>query len=73
MYLLEETVPGKVIFIEIFRMLRAMVGLNFGAYVLDRGGADDFLYNGPKITKQIAAEFKFGLNGYSFVLETNSG
>ena len=60
---------GKSNFIEIFRMLRAMVGLNFGEYVLDRGGADDFLYNGPKVTKQITTIFEFGKNKYGFLLE----
>ena len=39
---------GKSNFVEIFRMLRAMVDQGFDDYVLTRGGADDFLFNGPK-------------------------
>jgi len=60
---------GKSNFIEIFRMLRAMIGSNLSRYVLARGGADDLLYNGPKTTKHIKAKFEFGTDKYSFVLE----
>lgn len=60
---------GKSNFVEIFRMLRAMVDQTFSNYILTRGGADDFLFNGPKITQIIEAYFKFGLNDYAFELE----
>ena len=60
---------GKSNFVEMFRMLRAMVDENFVNFISNRGGADDFLFNGPKDTKAIEAEFKFGANSYSFELE----
>ncbi|GAB6147369.1 AAA family ATPase [Desulfocicer niacini] len=67
---------GKSNFIDFFRMLRAMIELplpglhraNLKAYIADGGGSDDFLFNGPKITRQIEVEAKFGGNGYRFKL-----
>jgi len=67
---------GKSNFIEIFRMLRAMMGLplpglasaSLKTYIADGGGSDDFLFNGPKITEHIEIKTKFGLNGYRFKL-----
>lgn len=41
---------GEATSSEIFRLLR-MLARNLGGYVLSRGGADDFLFNGPKCTK----------------------
>jgi predicted ATPase len=60
---------GKSNFVELFRMLRAMVDQTFGNYVITRGGADDFLFNGPQTTPSIEAEFEFGQNAYAFALE----
>ena len=60
---------GKSNFVAIFRMLRAMVDQGLNRYIKVRGGADDFLFNGPQITSEIEAEFEFGINGYAFVLE----
>lgn len=60
---------GKSNFVEIFKMLKSMVDQNFANYIVTGGGADDFLFNGPKITKTIEAQFKFGINDYSFILE----
>ncbi len=59
---------GKSNFVEIFRMLRAMVDQSFGSYIITRGGADDFLFNGPQVTPHIQAKFEFGKNAYSFRL-----
>lgn len=67
---------GKSNFIDFFRLLRAMMELplpdisraSLKNYILESGGGDDFLFNGPKITKQIEVEMKFGLNGYRFKL-----
>ncbi len=67
---------GKSNFIDFFRMLRAMMELplpdltnaNLKAYIADGGGSDDFLFNGPRITKQIEVETRFGSNGYRFKL-----
>jgi len=63
---------GKSNFVEIFRMLRAMVDVNFANYTMNRGGADDFMFNGPKETKEIEAKFTFGDNAYGFVLKTST-
>ncbi len=60
---------GKSNFVEIFRMLRAMVDQSFENFVLTHGGADDFLFNGPQVTPLIEAEFEFGPNAYAFELQ----
>jgi predicted ATPase len=67
---------GKSNFIDFFRLLRAMMELplpeltraSLNAYITDGGGSDDFLFNGPKITKQIEVITRFGHNGYRFKL-----
>ena len=60
---------GKSNFVDMFRMLKAMVDENFANFVTGRGGADDFLFNGPKHTKMIEARFQFGDNSYAFQME----
>lgn len=65
---------GKSNFVGFFRLLRELVEQRLARLVEIEGGADRFLYLGPKITQQIRAEFYFGANGYRFVLEpTNDG
>lgn len=67
---------GKSNFIQVFRMLMAMSQKNFQKFILENGGADSFLYNGPKITERIVSEFEFqshsphakGNNQYRFIL-----
>lgn len=67
---------GKSNFVQIFRMLMAMTQKNFSTFILERGGADNFLYNGPKVTPNINIEFEFqsfsdfskGSNYYRFEL-----
>ncbi len=67
---------GKSNFVQIFRMIMAMTRKNFSRFILERGGADNFLFNGPKITQQINIEFEFqalsdqatGSNFYRFAL-----
>lgn len=67
---------GKSNFIQLFRLLSAMTRKNMLRFVLERGGADSFLFNGPKFTPEIAAEFEFdsgsdvsrGANHYRFTL-----
>ena len=71
---------GKSNFIDFFRMLRAMMELplpeltcaSLQSYTADGGGSDDFLFNGPKVTKQIEVETKLGPNGYRFKLAPTS-
>lgn len=50
---------GKSNFIQIFRMLMAMTQKNLTKFILERGGADNFLFGGPKITAKITMEFEF--------------
>lgn len=65
---------GKSNLIELFRMLSAMSEKNFSKFILAHNGADGFLFNGPKVTRAISAEFVFmshspfaqGLNIYRF-------
>ncbi len=67
---------GKSNFVQIFRMLMAMTRKNFSKFILERGGGDNFLFNGPKVTPQINIEFEFqslsdnakGSNLYRFEL-----
>ena len=67
---------GKSNFIQVFRMLMAMSQKNFQKFILENGGADNFLYNGPKVTESISSEFEFeshssykrGNNQYRFTL-----
>ena len=50
---------GKSNFIQIFHMLSAMVNQGFAEYVRLRGGADNFLFNGPKETQKIEMALDF--------------
>lgn len=67
---------GKSNFVQVFRMLMAMSQKNFQKFILERGGADNFLHNGPKATPSIKVDFEFqsqsmrseGSNYYSFEL-----
>ena len=67
---------GKSNFVQLFRMVMAMSQKNFQKFILERGGADNFLFNGPKATKSINAELEFeshssfrdGTNFYRFEL-----
>ncbi len=67
---------GKSNFIDFFRLIRAMMKLplpnieksDLPTFIKMGGGSDDFLFNGPKVTKQIESEMLFGANGYRFRL-----
>jgi predicted ATPase len=67
---------GKSNFVQIFRMLVAMTQKNFSKFILERGGADTFLFEGPKVTSKIEMGFDFtshcsnatGPNSYRFEL-----
>ncbi len=64
---------GKSNLIQLFKMLKAMSQKSFAKFILDNGGADDFLFNGPKVTEKIFAKFYFTSykgenNGYKFTL-----
>ncbi len=49
---------GKSNFVDAFRFLRAMADGNLNTFVKIGGGADDFLFNGPKTTKCIEMDLK---------------
>ncbi len=51
---------GKSNFISIFSLLRNLYDHNLGDYVIEKGGADNFLYFGKKETQQIDFDFYFG-------------
>lgn len=67
---------GKSNFVQVFRLLMAMTQKKLGSFVLERGGADNFLFNGPKTTEKIEIELGFtslsqlaqGLNAYKCTL-----
>ena len=67
---------GKSNFVQIFRMLMTMTQKNFSKFILERGGTDNFLFEGPKATSKIEMEFDFtshssnarGSNSYRFEL-----
>ncbi|HEC19948.1 MAG TPA: DUF2813 domain-containing protein, partial [Gammaproteobacteria bacterium] len=68
---------GKSNLIQVFRLLMAMAHRNLQAFILENGGADSFLHNGPKHTDAIEMEFEFsslsdfsaGPNFYRFKLK----
>jgi len=67
---------GKSNFVQVFRMLMAMTRKNFTRFILEQGGADNFLFNGLKVTPKIDIAFEFesfsdnatGQNQYRFEL-----
>ncbi len=62
---------GKTNFIRFFELLAHMMDLNKGLqnYVGRRGRADAFLFRGMKVTSELTASLKFGLNKYQFTLQ----
>ncbi len=66
---------GKSNFIEFFELLNNIVKERLQHFVNKKGGADQFLYLGPKVTKTFNGKLYFKVNGYGFTLEptdTNS-
>lgn len=63
---------GKSNFIAFFRFLREMVDQRLRLFVSKNGGADSFLYMGPKVTERIEGKIYFQVNGYEFSLEPTS-
>lgn len=73
---------GKSNFIDFFRMLRAMLEFkiaelkdcpSLAAFIEEKGGMANLLFNGPK-TQKISTELFFnrGMNGYRFELDITS-
>jgi len=63
---------GKSNFVSFFTFLQEAMEGRLGLYVAKKGGADDHLFLGPKITSQINAYLHFRPNGYDFSLEPTS-
>ncbi|ETR71215.1 MAG: SMC domain-containing protein [Candidatus Magnetoglobus multicellularis str. Araruama] len=67
---------GKSNFIDFFRLLRSMMDLslpglqnvNLQSFIKDGGGIHDFLFNGPKVTKEIHIQLLLNEFGYQFKL-----
>ena len=59
---------GKSNFISVFEMLQRVLFRELALYT-GRKGLANILYNGPKVTNSIMAEFHFGSTQYSFELE----
>jgi len=67
---------GKSNLVQVFQMLMAMSRKGLQRFILENGGADNFLHNGPKHTPAISMEFEFeshsdhrqGSNIYRFEL-----
>jgi len=67
---------GKSNLVQLFQMLMAMARKNLQKFILENGGGDNFLHNGPKNTSSIKVEFEFtshsdfakGSNHYRFAL-----
>jgi predicted ATPase len=62
---------GKSNFIRFFELLGHLMDSNKGLqnYVGARGRADAFLFRGMKVTPEMKAHLKFGLNAYNFTLK----
>jgi predicted ATPase len=67
---------GKSNLVQVFQLLMAMSGKGMQKFILENGGADNFLHNGPRNTPAISMEFEFeshspfrkGSNVYRFEL-----
>lgn len=67
---------GKSNLVQVFQLLMAMSRKGLQKFILENGGADNFLHNGPKNTPAISMEFEFeshspyrqGSNLYRFEL-----
>ena len=60
---------GKSNFVEVFRLLRAIVEQRLQEYANRNGPSDGYFFNGVKHTRRIEVELHFGRNRYAFRLE----
>jgi predicted ATPase len=63
---------GKSNFVSFFMFLRELVEGRLNLYVAMKGGADDHLFMGPKVTSQICAYLHSRPVGYGFSLKSTS-
>ena len=61
---------GKSNLVQLFLLLMAMTRKNLQLFILENGGADSFLHNGPKQTKAIKVELEFQSHS-SFAKDSN--
>jgi len=61
---------GKSNFIQVFKMILAMSQRQFSRFIKENGGADNFLFNGPKATSSISVHCEFWSKS-SFASGTN--
>lgn len=54
---------GKSNLVQLFRMLMAMTKKNFQKFIMENGGADNFLHNGPKWTRSIVISLEAERHG----------
>ena len=59
---------GKSNFVSFFRLLRDLIQQRLQMAIAVEGGADSWLFLGPKETRQLTAKLYFGSNGYEFSL-----
>jgi len=60
---------GKSNFVSLFTFLHEVIEGRLGLYAAKKGGTDDHLFMGPKVTKEISAYVHFHPTGYGFCLE----
>jgi len=60
---------GKSNFVSLFSMLRNLMDQTFQLTLAKEGGADTYLYLGPKVTNELRVKLMFGENGYEFTLQ----
>jgi len=60
---------GKSNFVSFFAFLRETVEGRLGLYVAREGGADNHLFMGPKVSREICAYLHFHPTGYGFCIE----
>lgn len=59
---------GKSNFISFFQLLGACVDGTLDQFVTSQGGADDMLFNGPRVTRSMSFDLQFQTWGYRFTL-----
>lgn len=60
---------GKSNLISFFKLLSAFIHGNLDKFILESGGAGDFLFNGRKVTEELFFELNFGDRGLRFKLK----
>ncbi|HPG40587.1 MAG TPA: AAA family ATPase [bacterium] len=59
---------GKSNFVQFFELLNNIVKLRLQYYIKKKGGAEQFVYMGSKVTKKVYIDLYFDVHSYSFNL-----